>query len=51
MKVYVVMGIEPYEGGEVMGVFFSREDAEREVERLEMKGGYPEYEVEEWEVK
>ena len=52
MKVFIVMGVEPYESRDILGVYRSREEAEAERDRfIRERYGYREYEVEEWEVR
>ena len=53
MKVFIAMGIEPYEADVILGVFHDRESAEKRIEecRLDYEYFYSEYEIDEWEVK
>lgn len=54
MSVYIILYSVDYEGSEVEGVYSSREEAERECERLNSENGYrvsERYVVEEWEVR
>jgi hypothetical protein len=50
MKVYVVSEVYPYEGGEVLVVYASREEAEAYAKELTDETRSPYYEVQEWEV-
>lgn len=47
---YIVLGIEPYEGYEIIGVFATRELAEKHLDSVRNYLCYPEYDIEEWEV-
>lgn len=54
MSVYIILYSVDYEGSEVEGVYSSREEAERECERLNSENGCrvsERYVVEEWEVR
>ena len=53
MKVFIVMGIEPYEADVILGVFHDHESAEKRIEecRSDCEYFYSDYEIDEWEVK
>ena len=52
MSVYIVIGFNGTETGEVQDVFLTRDAAEREAERLYQVGMfYEHYTVEQWDAK
>lgn len=50
MKVYVVVEYYPYEGGDVIGVYASREAAEAYASEIRKDNEYQYFAVQEWEV-